>query len=65
MILRQQNVCLNIGEESPDFKLPDQDGKRALFVIDKKGIIRHIQMLSGDYGACPDIDQLLKELETL
>jgi peroxiredoxin len=26
MILRQQNVCLNVGEEAPDFELPDQDG---------------------------------------
>ncbi|MFW9787669.1 MAG: redoxin domain-containing protein [Candidatus Thorarchaeota archaeon] len=28
MLLRQQNVCLNVGEEAPDFELPDQDGNR-------------------------------------
>ncbi|MFW9807507.1 MAG: redoxin domain-containing protein [Candidatus Thorarchaeota archaeon] len=26
MILRENNVCLNAGEEAPDFELPDQDG---------------------------------------
>jgi peroxiredoxin len=160
MILRQQNVCLNIGEEAPDFELPDQDGKlvrlsdyrgkcnvllalnpgnlndscknylllykdnlvrykeedtqvlginmdsiaankawskslhglgfpllsdrdppgdvtlkydcvtpemgygkRGLFVIDKKGIIRYIEVLSDNVGVCPDITQLLATLQ--
>ncbi|MHA2005251.1 MAG: redoxin domain-containing protein [Candidatus Thorarchaeota archaeon] len=27
MLLREQNVCLNIGEQAPDFILPDQNGK--------------------------------------
>ncbi|MHA2025038.1 MAG: redoxin domain-containing protein [Candidatus Thorarchaeota archaeon] len=26
MLLREQNVCLNVGEEAPDFELVDQDG---------------------------------------
>ncbi|MHA2211062.1 MAG: redoxin domain-containing protein [Candidatus Thorarchaeota archaeon] len=26
MLLREQNVCLNIGEQAPDFILPDQNG---------------------------------------
>ncbi len=160
MLLRQQNVCLNIGEEAPDFKLPDQDGnmvrlsnyrgksnillalnpgnlndscknylllykdnleryketdtqvvgitmdsvkknkawsqslhgvgfplvsdreplgdvllkydcfvpkegygKRGLFIIDKKGIIRHIDTLSDDVRTCPDVFQILEFLE--
>jgi peroxiredoxin len=160
MILRQQSVCLNIGEEAPDFELPDQDGKnirlsdyrgnhnvilvlnpgrlnesckdfilyykeyladfnaletqvlginmdsisaneewtskigglgfpllsdhsplgkttfeydcfvpnegygkRALFVIDKKGIISHIQTLSGESGTCPDLQQIIASLQ--
>ncbi|MHA1910001.1 MAG: redoxin domain-containing protein [Candidatus Thorarchaeota archaeon] len=162
MILREQNVCLNTGEEAIDFSLPDQDGnyvnlsdyyddcnvvvtlnpgklndsckdyllfykehlvefsaldtqvlginmgsvltnkewndsieglgfpllsdqspiggvslkydcfvpgegygKRAVFVIDKKGIIRHIEVLSGDHGACPDLNRLLEVLRSL
>ncbi|MFX1262529.1 MAG: redoxin domain-containing protein [Promethearchaeota archaeon] len=28
MLLREQNVCLNLGEEAPDFNLPDQTGTR-------------------------------------
>jgi peroxiredoxin len=28
MLLRQNNVCLNVGEEAPDFALPDQNGNR-------------------------------------
>lgn len=160
MLLRQQNVCLNIGEEAPDFALPDQDGKmirlsdfrgksnvllalspgdlndscknylllyadnmakfeelntqvlginmdsvaknnawsknlhdlgfpilsdhdppgdvtlrydcfvpdegygkRGIFVIDKRGIIRYIEVQSGSAGACPDVFHLLKTLE--
>jgi peroxiredoxin len=27
MLLREQNVCLNVGEDAPDFTLPDQNGK--------------------------------------
>nr|KXH72198.1 MAG: hypothetical protein AM325_01620 [Candidatus Thorarchaeota archaeon SMTZ1-45] len=160
MLLRQQNVCLNVGEEAPDFELPDQDGKmirlsdyrgkhnvllalnpgelndscknylllyrdsimkfkeldtqvlgmnmdsisknrkwvkslrglgfpvlsdhdppgkvtlrydcfvpkegygkRGIFVIDKKGIIRHIEVQSSDAGACPDVFQMLSTLQ--
>ncbi|MFW9768213.1 MAG: redoxin domain-containing protein [Candidatus Thorarchaeota archaeon] len=159
MILRQQKVCLNIGEEAPDFELPDQDGnmvklsdyrgkynillalnpgdlndscknylllykenllkykeldtqvlgismdtvrtnkawsqslggigfpllsdhepvgdvtlgydcfspgegygKRGLFIIDKKGIIRYINVLSDDVKVCPDVIQNLTTL---
>ena len=40
-------------------------GKRAVFVIDKKGIIRHIEVLSGDQGACPDLNNLLDVLRYL
>ena len=162
MILRQQNVCLNVGEKAPDFDLPDQDGKnmslshyrgdcnvvlvlnpgklnesckdyllfykehlmdfsalhtqvlgmnmdsvstneqwahrigslgfpllsdhsplgsvtlkydcfmpnegfgkRAIFVIDKKGTIRYIEVLSGESGACPDLTHLLDTLQAI
>jgi len=27
MILREQNVCLNVGEDAPDFSLPDENGR--------------------------------------
>ena len=40
-------------------------GKRAVFVIDKKGILRHIEVLSGDQGACPDLNGLLDVLNSL
>jgi peroxiredoxin (alkyl hydroperoxide reductase subunit C) len=40
-------------------------GKRAVFVIDKKGIIRHIQVLSGGRGACPEMNGLLDVLKSL
>ena len=160
MILRERNVCLNVGEEAPDFELPDQDGnmvrlsdykgksnvllalnpgdlndscknylllykdnllkyeeldtqvlgvnmdsvrlnkawsrslnglgfpllsdhepvgnttlrydcyvpkqgygKRGLFIIDKKGIIRHIEILSDSVGTCPDVVQILSSLQ--
>ncbi len=36
MLLRQQNVCLNIGEEAPDFELPDQNGQ-IMHLSDYKG----------------------------
>jgi hypothetical protein len=26
MLLREHHVCLNFGEQAPDFALPDQDG---------------------------------------
>jgi peroxiredoxin len=162
MLLRQNNVCLNTGEEAPDFTLPDQDqdnvtlsgyrgrcnvllvfnpgtlnescqdyllfyrehlmdfsardtqvlginmdssdnnkgwdqgigglgfpvlsdraplggttlkydcfvphegyGKRVIFVIDKAGIIRHIEVLSGEHGACPDMNGLLGVLQDI
>jgi peroxiredoxin len=160
MILRERNVCLNVGEEAPDFELPDQDGnmirlsdyrgkfnvllalnpgdlndscknylllykdnlslykemdtrvlgvnmdsvrknsawskslhglgfpilsdrdplgnvtlrydcfmpkegygKRGLFIIDKKGIIRYIDVLSENVGKCPDMSQILSALQ--
>jgi peroxiredoxin len=40
-------------------------GKRGVFVIDKKGVIRHIEILSGEHGACPDMSRLLESLRTL
>ncbi|RDE14544.1 MAG: hypothetical protein C4K48_05715 [Candidatus Thorarchaeota archaeon] len=40
-------------------------GKRALFVIDKKGTIRHIEILSGEHGACPDLTRLLETLQAI
>ncbi len=40
-------------------------GKRALFVIDKKGTIRHIEVLSGKSGACPDLTRLLDALQAV
>lgn len=40
-------------------------GKRVLFVIDKDGIIRHIDVLSGERGACPDLSGLLEVLRSL
>jgi peroxiredoxin len=160
VLLREQNVCLNVGEEAPDFELADQDGnmiklsdyrgkcnvllalnpgdlndscknylllykdnlsqypkletqvlglnmdsvrknsswakslhglgfpilsdseplgdvtlkydcfvpkegygKRGLFVIDKKGIIRYIDVLPENVGKCPDIFQVLSSLQ--
>jgi peroxiredoxin len=160
MILRERNVCLNVGEKAPDFELPDQDGnmvrlsdykgkrnvllalnpgdlddscknylllykdnlahyeemdtqvlginmdsvrknkvwsqslhgvgfpvlsdhsplgvitlkydcytpkegygKRGLFVIDKKGIIRYIDVLSDRVNKCPDVTQILMTLQ--
>ena len=161
MLLREQNVCLNVGEEAPDFELPDEEGnkvrlsdfrgknnvllalnpgdlndscknylllykgnleqfkeldtqviginmdtmrtnkawsqslqglgfpllsdreplgdiilkydcfvpkegygKRGLFVIDKKGIIQYIDVLSDHVDACPDMSQILTSLQT-
>ena len=40
-------------------------GKRAIFVIDKKGILRHVEVLSGDHGACPEMNGLLEVLQSL
>ncbi|MFX1484962.1 MAG: redoxin domain-containing protein [Promethearchaeota archaeon] len=40
-------------------------GKRAVFVIDKQGIIRHVEDLSGEYGAGPDLNGLLDILSSL
>ncbi|MFW9808905.1 MAG: redoxin domain-containing protein [Candidatus Thorarchaeota archaeon] len=40
-------------------------GKRAVFVIDKQGIIRHVEVLSGEHGVCPDLNGLLDVLESL
>ena len=40
-------------------------GKRAVFVIDKKGIIRHIEVLPGNKGACPEMSGLLEVLKGL
>jgi peroxiredoxin (alkyl hydroperoxide reductase subunit C) len=40
-------------------------GKRAVFVIDKKGVIRHIEVLSGDHDACPEMNTLLDVLKSL
>lgn len=162
MILREQNVCLNIGEKAPDFSLPNQSdsevrlsefkgkksillvlhpstltrsckddirfyqeradefqalnteilmvnmdssesnrkwideigglsfpvlsdrvplgdvtlrydcfvpkkgyGKRAIFVIDKSGVIRHIEVLKALRGACPDMIRLSDVLLSL
>jgi alkyl hydroperoxide reductase subunit AhpC len=38
-------------------------GKRVLFVINKKGVISHIQTLSGESGACPNIRQIIASLQ--
>ncbi|MFW9768990.1 MAG: redoxin domain-containing protein [Candidatus Thorarchaeota archaeon] len=40
-------------------------GKRAVFVIDKMGVIRHIEVLSGDHGACPEMNSLLDVMKSL
>jgi len=39
-------------------------GKRGLFVIDKKGILRHIDILSENISKCPDISHILKTLQS-
>jgi alkyl hydroperoxide reductase subunit AhpC len=38
-------------------------GKRGLFIIDKKGIIRYIDVLSENVGKCPDMSQILSTLQ--
>jgi peroxiredoxin len=40
-------------------------GKRAVFLIDKKGRIQHIEVLSGKHGACPNMDSLLEAARRL
>ncbi|MHA1949376.1 MAG: redoxin domain-containing protein [Candidatus Thorarchaeota archaeon] len=40
-------------------------GKRAVFVIDKMGVIRHIEIVSGEHGACPEMSGLLEILKSL
>ena len=41
MILREQNVCLNVGEKTPDFSLPDQDGNQVSLsdFVGKKNVL--------------------------
>jgi peroxiredoxin len=38
-------------------------GKRGLFVIDKKGIIQYIDVLSDKVDKCPDMSQILASLQ--
>lgn len=38
-------------------------GKRGIFVIDKRGTIRYIEVQPGNAGACPDVFQLLEILQ--
>jgi peroxiredoxin len=40
-------------------------GKRAIFVIDKTGVIRYIEVLKANGEACPDMNRVLKELRAL
>jgi peroxiredoxin len=47
-----------------DCMVPDEGyGKRGLFVIDKKGIIRYIEVLSDEVGTCPDMYVILNTLQ--
>jgi peroxiredoxin len=49
-----------------DCFVPDEGyGKRALFLIDKQGNIRHIEVLSGEEGACPNRTHLLDVIQHL
>lgn len=40
-------------------------GKRAVFLVDKRGTIRHIEVLSGEANACPDLNKLLDIIHNL
>ncbi|MHA1961374.1 MAG: redoxin domain-containing protein [Candidatus Thorarchaeota archaeon] len=40
-------------------------GKRAIFVIDKTGVIRYIEVLKAEGEACPDMNRVLEELRDL
>ncbi|MGV9170655.1 MAG: redoxin domain-containing protein [Promethearchaeia archaeon] len=40
-------------------------GKRVVFLVDKEGVLRHIEVLSGEKGACPDMSTLLDEIRKL
>jgi peroxiredoxin len=40
-------------------------GKRAIFLVDKNGTIRHIEVLSGMDNACPDLNRLLDTIRRL
>ncbi|MFO7835981.1 MAG: redoxin domain-containing protein [Candidatus Thorarchaeota archaeon] len=40
-------------------------GKRVIFLIDKDGTLRHIEILRGKRGACPDMSALLDKIRKL
>jgi mycoredoxin-dependent peroxiredoxin len=40
-------------------------GKRVVFLVDKEGVLRHIEVLLGEKGACPDMSTLLDEIRKL
>ncbi|MHA1933876.1 MAG: redoxin domain-containing protein [Candidatus Thorarchaeota archaeon] len=40
-------------------------GKRAVFVVDKRGILRYVEVLKAEGNACPNMDQILQILANL
>lgn len=40
-------------------------GKRVVFLVDKAGVLRHIEVLSGERGACPDMSVLLDKIRKM
>ncbi|MBS3793836.1 MAG: redoxin domain-containing protein [Candidatus Thorarchaeota archaeon] len=40
-------------------------GKRVIFLVDKEGVLRHIEVLSGKKGVCPDLSSLLNAIRKI
>ncbi len=40
-------------------------GKRAMFLIDKSGKLQHVELLSGDRDACPDLRSVIDAVRKL
>jgi peroxiredoxin len=62
MLLREQKVCLNVGQEAPDFELPDQDGK-TVHLSDYRGTRSVVLVLNPGRlnNGCKNFLQFFKE----
>ncbi|TFF95370.1 redoxin domain-containing protein [Candidatus Thorarchaeota archaeon] len=40
-------------------------GKRAVFVVDKDGMLRYVEVMKGTGDVCPNMDKLLEVLESM